>query len=197
MGGTLGFTFAAVSPDVSRIAIGAGGVDFPVMMPRTTEWPELEQFFQLGYPNRLDRDLLLVMSANEWDVAESSTFAPHVLANPLPGSHVNDLLVQLGLYDCDTTNIASELAARTLGLAELSPTAHAVWGLTPVAAPQPSALVYYDLGAAPLPPGTLPPPSDNGVHEGVRRDPRAQAQVAAFLPAGGQVIDTCNGPCSP
>jgi hypothetical protein len=57
--------------------------------------------------------------------------------------------------------------------------------------------VVYDLGAAPLPEGTLPAPVENGVHEGVRRDPRAQAQIIAFLHAGGHVVDTCGGACRP
>jgi hypothetical protein len=197
MGGTLGVTLAALSPDVSRFALGVGGADFSVMMPRTTRWPMLELFFSHGYPRRLDRDLLLVMSEQEWELAESSAFAPHVLVNALPGSRPAQVLLQLGRWDSDTTNIASEMAARTLGLPEPSPTAHAVWGLQPETLPLDSACVYYDLGAAPLPAGTLPPPTDNGVHEGVRRDPRAQKQIVEFLRPGGTVVDTCAGPCAP
>ncbi len=197
MGGTLGITIAALSPDIPRVAVGVGGVDFPVMMPRTAEWATLEQFFVLGYPSRLDRDLLLVMSDEEWEVAESSAFAPHVLASPLPGSTVKNILLQIGLYDADTTNVASEMAGRTLGVPELTPTAHAVWGLTPQSAPQQNAYVVYDLGGARVPDGTWPLPVENGVHEGVRRDTRAEAQIAAFLRPGGQVVDTCGGACGP
>jgi hypothetical protein len=29
----------------------------------------------------------------------------------------------------------------------------------------------------------------------VRRDPRAQKQIAAFLHDGGMIVDTCNGAC--
>jgi hypothetical protein len=194
MGGTLGSTVAALAPDMHRFALGVGGMDFPLMMPRTTRWPQLEVFYRIGYPTRLDRDLLLVMAANEWDVAESSTFGPHVLTNALPGSSPAKVLFQMGLWDADTTNIASEIAGRTLGLVELTPTANAVWGLTPMGAPLDSAFVVYDLHAAPFPDSTLPQP-DNGVHEGVRRDLRAQTQIVNFLHAGGQIIDTCGGPC--
>jgi hypothetical protein len=196
MGGTMGSVIAALSPDVHRFALGVGGIDFPIMMPRTTRWPQLEAFYRIAYPTRLDRDLLIVMSATQWDLAESSSFATHVLGNPLPGSASASLLFQVGRWDADTTNVASEIAGRTLGLPELTPTAHAVWGLSPMGAPLPSAYVVYDLGAAPFPDGTLPQP-ENGVHEGVRRDPRAQAQIVAFLRNGGQVIDTCNGACGP
>ena len=197
MGGTLGQTVAALSPDVNRYALGVAGIDFPVMMPRTTMWPELQAFFRIGYPTRLDRDLLLVMSAQLWDLAESSAFAPHVLSSPLPGSQPAQLLFQMGLYDADTTNVASEMAGRTLGLSQLSPNDHAVWGLPQVTAPQQSAFVVYDLGAARPPDTTLPAPVENGVHEGVRRDPRAQSQIVDFLKSNGSVVDTCNGACVP
>jgi hypothetical protein len=197
LGGTLGSTVAALSPDVDRYALGVGGIDFSVMMPRAYGWQQIEYFFKLGYPARIDRDLLVVMSQQQWDLAESSAFAPHVLADPLPGSRAAHVLFQVGLYDTSTTNVASEMAGRTLGLPELSPTSHAVWGLTPASAPQDTAYVVYDMGQPPLPEGTEPPASDDGVHEAVRRDPRAQAQIVSFLPAGGQVVDTCSGACGP
>jgi len=178
MGGTLGQTIAALSPDVHRFAIGVGGMDFTVMMPRTHEWPSLESFFRTGYPMRLDRDLLIVMEQTTWDLAESSTFGPHLLADPLPGGALATLLFDVGLYDCDTTNIASRIAANTIGLPD-------------------GSFVVYDLGAAALPDNSLPPPVEDGVHECVRRDPREQQQVAQFLPAGGSVVDTCGGACGP
>src|SRR5262249_13866811 len=131
------------------------------------------------------------------DLAEASAFAPHVISDPLPGSHPARVLFQVGLYDADTTNIASEIAGRTLRLPELTPSVHAVWGLPATAPPLDSAYVVYDLGAASLADGTLPPSVENGVHEGVRRDPRAQAQIVSFLRAGGHVVDTCQGACGP
>jgi hypothetical protein len=197
MGGTLGSTVAALSPDVPRYALGVGGMDLSVMMPRATGWARIEGFYQTAYPRRIDRDLLLVMSEEEWELVEGS-FAPHVLADPLPGvDDPRQVLFQVGLNDTSSTNIASELAGRTLGLPQLAPPAQAVWGLAQAAAPLPSAFVLYDLGAATLPDTTLAPDQANAVHEGVRRDPRAQAQIAAFLHDGGAVVDTCGGPCVP
>jgi hypothetical protein len=197
MGGSLGATVAGLSPDIDRYALGVCAMDLSVMMPRAYGWDAIELFFKQGYPARIDRDLLVVMSAEEWDLVEDSPFAPHLLQDPLPGSQVAHLLFQIGLYDSSSTNVASEIAGRTLGLPELSPTAHAVWGLPPQTAPLDSGYVVYDLGATPLPEGTQAPGVDNAVHEGVRRDPRAQAQLVAFLQAGGAVTDTCDGACSP
>ena len=117
-----------------------------------------------------------------------------MLADPLPGSGSPQVLMQIGLYDTDVVNVSSELAARTLGLPELSPSADAMWGLPANSAPQKNALVVYDEGAAPITDGTVPTP-ENGVHEKVRLDPRAQQQLVTFL-LGGGIIDTCGGACT-
>jgi hypothetical protein len=103
--------------------------------------------------------------------------------------------MQIGLYDTDVVNVSSELAARTLGLPELSPTSDPAWGLSASTAPQQNALVVYDEGAAPITDGTIPTP-ENGVHEKVRLDPRARQQLVTFL-LGGGIIDTCGGSCTP
>jgi hypothetical protein len=194
MGGTLGTSLAALSPDMSRFALGVAGMDLPVQMPRNYAWPRIESLFKIPWPRRIDRDLIVVMSAHDWDHVDSS-LGPHVLADRLPGSgSPPQVLMQIGLYDTDVVNVSSELAARTLGLAELSPSSDPVWGMSAATAPQQNALVVYDEGAAPITDGTIPTP-ENGVHEKVRLDPRAQQQLVSFL-LGGGVIDTCNGACT-
>jgi len=194
LGGTLGTTLAALSPDMGHFGLGVAGMDFPVQMPRNYAWPNIEGLFKISWPRRIDRDLIVVMSAHYWDYVDSS-LGPHVLAHRLPGSSPPQVLMQIGLYDTDVVNVSSELAARTLGIPELSPTADPIWGLTAVTAPQPNAIVVYDTGAVPIPDGTIPP-TENGVHEKVRLDPRAQAQLVTFL-LGGGVTDTCGGACTP
>jgi hypothetical protein len=194
MGGTLGSSLAALSPDISRFVLGVAGTDLPVQMPRNYAWPRIEAIFQVAWPRRIDRDLIVVMSAHYWDRVDSA-LGPHVLADPLPGSATPQVLMQIGLYDTDVVNVSSELAARTLGLAELSPSSDPMWGLPANAAPQENALVVYDEGAAPITDGTIPTP-ENGVHELVRRDSRAQQQLVRFL-LGGGIIDTCGGACTP
>jgi hypothetical protein len=194
MGGTIGTSLAALSPDMPRFGLGVAGMDLPVQMPRNYAWPRIEAIFQVAWPRRIDRDLIVVMSAHYWDLVDSA-LGPHVLANPLPGSGSPQVLMQIGLYDTDVVNVSSELAARTLGLAELSPSADPMWGVTGSAAPMQNGLVVYDEGAAPITDGTIPTP-ENGVHEAVRLDPRAQQQLVTFL-LGGGIVDTCHGACAP
>jgi hypothetical protein len=193
VGGTLGTTLAALSPDITHFGLGVAGMDFPVQMPRNYAWPNIEGVFEAVWSRRIDRDLIVVMSAHYWDLVDSA-LGPHVLTDRLPGSGSTQVLMQIGLYDTDVVNVSSELAARTLGLPELSPTSDPVWGLSAATAPQQNALVVYDEGAAPITDGTIPS-KENGVHEKVRLDPRAQQQLATFL-LGGGVIDTCNGACT-
>jgi hypothetical protein len=193
-GGTLGTSLAALSPDIPRFALGVAGMDFPVQMPRNYDWPEIQPLFEVFWPNRIDRDLLVVMSAHYFDHFDSA-LAPHALGDPLPGSGTPRILMQIGLYDTDVPNISSELAARTLGLPELSPTSDPVWGLAASAAPKENALVVYGTGAAPITDATIPS-KENGVHEAVRLDPRAQQQLTTFL-LGGGVVDACGGACVP
>lgn len=193
-GGTLGTSLAALSPDIPAFGLGVAGMDFPVQMPRNYAWGLIEGLFRAYWPRRIDRDLLVVMSANYFDHFDSA-LGPHALRDPLPGSRTPRILMQIGRYDTDVVNVSSELAARTLGLPQLSPTAVPIWGLDARAAPQDSALVIFDTGAPATDDGTVPS-TENGVHEKVRRDPRAQRQLATFL-LGGGIVDTCGGACSP
>lgn len=195
-GAALGMSVAALSTDIDRFALGVGGISYPVMLPRSVHWPSLESVLAAFYPRRIDRDLAMAMFAHHWDRIEGATFAPHVLADPLPGSTPKRVLFQVGLNDGQTPNVGSELAGRTLGLPQPASTASPVYGLTSYDTPTAeSAYVVYDYGVDPLPTGPVAPAAPTGVHEMVRRDPRAQAQIDAFLRPDGIVVDTCGGPC--
>lgn len=195
-GGNLGPTFAALSDDMDRFVFGVGGISYPIMITRSVHWPDLAAVLAMGYPSRIDRDTLMVMFAHQWDRVEGSTFAPHVLRDPLVGK-AKRVLAQDGLYDVQTPNEGSHLAARTLGLPQASYDVAPVWGLTQYASDSsPNAYVTFDAGVAPVPESTVAPMQDNGVHEGVRRDPRAQKQIDAFLRPNGFVTNVCNGPCT-
>jgi hypothetical protein len=196
-GSIFGMTLAALSTDIDRFALGVGGISYPIMLPRAFQWPALEEVLATFYPSRIERDLLIVMFATHWDRVEGATFAPHVLRDPLPGSMPRRVLFQVARNDAQTPNVASQVAARTLGIPQLMPSVQPVDGLTPFAEGDESAYVAFDYGAADLPAGPVPPTVDEDTHRAVRADPRAQVQIDAFLRADGRIVDTCEGACSP
>lgn len=186
-GGNFGPTFAALSDDMDRFVMSVGGINYPVMITRSVHWPALSAVLEAGYPSRIQRDLLMVMFAAQWERVEGSAFAPHVLRDPLVGGPKR-VLAQVGLYDAQTPNEGSHVAARTMGLPQAIDDASPVFGLRTYSGAAPSAYVTFDLGAQVIAPSTLPPSADNGVHEAVRRDPRAQAQIDTFLRPTGVVV---------
>src|SRR6185295_19218497 len=108
-------------------------------MPRNYAWPRIEGIFKAAWPRRIDRDLIVVMSAHHWDLVDSA-LGPHVLADRL-SSGSPKILMQIGLHDTDVVNVSSELAARTMGLPQLSPSSNPMWGMPANTAPQANALV--------------------------------------------------------
>jgi hypothetical protein len=106
------------------------------------------------------------------------------------------LVMQMGLDDAQVPNIATEMIARTSGIALLSPAVTDVYGMSAQPGPLSSALTTWDIHGTPVPPDTnLTPADDNQVHEAIRRIPQAEQQIETFY-ATGQVVDTCGGrPC--
>lgn len=194
-GGSFGLTLAALSPDIERFALGVGGTSYGVMLPRSVHWSIYGQFLKTGYPSRVERDLLMVMFAHQWDLVEGAAYAPHLLHDPLPGVNEKRILFQVGLDDAQTPNPGSHIGARTVGLPLFSPSVGNLSGLDGVTGKADSAVVLFDEGAPSLPLGTAPPEMDTVTHEAVRRDPRAQAQIDAFLRPDGVIEDFCDGAC--
>ena len=194
-GGNIGPTVAALSPDMDRFVFGVGGVSYPVMITRSVHWPDLAQVLAAGYPSRVERDTLMVMFAHQWERVEGSAFTPVLRAQLVNGT--KRVLAQDGLYDVQTPNEGSQLAARSLELPQAKYDVDPLFGLPKYASTSPNAYVVFDTGAQTVAPSTSPPAQDNGVHEAVRRDPRAQKQIDAFLAPNGVVIDACGGPCRP
>lgn len=199
-GGDFAATLAALSGDMDRFVAGVGAIDYSVITMRSTDFSQggqnsLFAVYAFGYPRRVDRDLLMVMSQHEWERIEGSAFAPHVLDDRLMPGHPH-LLLPIGLYDVGTGNEGSYIMARTLGLSQARFDAAPIWGFPRYALTARDAMVTYDYGVPPVPPATfISPQQDNCVHQLVRRDLKAQAQMDAFLRPGGVVVDVCGGAC--
>lgn len=192
-GGIQGGTYMALSEDVTRGALNVPGAEWTLLMYRSMDFESLISAFGVVLPDLLDDQLLVAMFQPEFDYTDPASFAPHVLANPLPGASAKQLLLQEGIGDEVVTNIATELYARTLGIPGLD-LEQPVYGVTAMAAPLPSAYTQWDISPSPLPPaGDIPATTDNGVHNDVRLLSQVEAQIAAFFTPTGMVTDVCGG----
>jgi hypothetical protein len=200
MGHILGGTFLGLSPRIERAVLGVGGADFSMMMFRARPFLGFLAFVQLGLPDPLDQQAFAAFAQTEMDRIDPLTYAPHVLAEPLPGSiDKRQVLLQIGIGDVAVPNLASHLHARALGVKHLAPAPRPIAGLESAPGPiEGSALVEFDFGIDPLP-GRRAQPSveDTPAHDGVRRSKAGQEQLDRFLRPGGKVEATCEGPCDP
>jgi len=130
-----------------------------------------------------------------WDFAEPNPWLPELLGEPPPGGEPRQILYQVGRDDSQVPNVASDQAARTMGLPLLSPTTVDVWGIPSETGPLPSAYVYYDLQRDPAPDGNVPPLEDNDTHGDQRYVFEAREQMNRFWQPDGMVEDFCGGPC--
>jgi len=104
--------------------------------------------------------------------------------------------MQFGLHDSQVSQVASEIAARSLGIPNLAPSVLPLFQVAERVAPYDgSAVVVYDVGGTATPQTNTAPERDNGVHEAVRRLDAAQRQIDAFLRPDGTIQNYCDGPC--
>lgn len=197
-GGIFGGTVAGVSTDLERFVLGVGGIGFPLMIKRSTHWSVLSAIVETNYDDPFDADLLLVMTAPIWDLAEPATFAPHLVHDLLHGAAPKRILLQVSPDDAQVPALAAIIQARTAGIPLLTPAPFEPWGLDTTSGPTDSALVFYEVPGAPSrPTGTSQPENNSVAHDGVRQLATAQEQIRRFIAPGGRVEHVCVGLCDP
>ena len=200
----MGTALAALDPNTTRYTLGVGGIGYSIMIPRSSNWRTYGNIMALGYPDPFDRSLLMAMVQTLWDTSDPATYAPHVLRDFLPcascgtaGFPERRVLMQIGQDDAQVPNIASDIAARTMGLRVLQGSSYVGWSLEETLSPSNSALMSYAVpGTMPLALGTRDPgPGPHASHDGVRRLADSIEQMKRFFTATGRVEQTCVGPC--
>jgi hypothetical protein len=141
-GGIYGGTVCAVSVDVRRCALGVPGMDYSILLPRSSDYVATQplssfdptQFDpsnpkgQVGYSNALDtaypdqsqRMLILDLIQTLWDRSDPDGYATHMTGG-LPNTPDHHVLMQMAWGDHQVANITAEDEARTIGAAGLYP----------------------------------------------------------------------------
>ncbi len=195
-GGIMGTSLLAYSPDIERGVVQVGGSAYSLMIQRSVNWVQFFPTIRNAYPNRVTQQLLMALWQPLFDDSEGSgTAFGQGVHPPLPNTPDKHLLMQIAVGDCQVSNLAAEIQARTIGLPLLSPSAKPAFGLEPTTGGAQSAMAYWDLVRAPPPETNATPTLDNDVHADIRKHPLCQKQTDDFL-RSGKAENPCNGPCS-
>ncbi len=193
-GGIQGGTFMALSKDITRGVLNVPGSEWSLMMLRSADFNGLKMFLDSVYPDQLDQQILIAAMQSYWDYTDPINYAPHLLANPLPGTPTKHMLLQESIGDAQVPNLATRVLARAVGVPG-NDLEQPVFGIVDMPAPLDSAYTQWDVHPTPLPADVDKPPMDNQAHEAIRRLPALIAQLQAFFKPNGMVTTTCTGPC--
>lgn len=207
-GGILGGAASAVSSEWNRAVLGVPGMNYSLLLPRSSDWPEFQVIFDKAYTRSEDRLLALALVQLLWDRGENGGYAQHLTADPYPGLESKNVLLVEAFGDHQVANVATEVFARTiqakLGAPALrdgrSSSKTPFWGIDPIDGYpfDGSALVVWDYGT-PAPPVGAAIPTDpeygRDPHGAGSDEPLVLVQALGYL-LGGQLLNVCgDGPC--
>ncbi len=212
LGGIMGTWYAALMPDIERYGVDVPAINFSFLLQRSTQFEAFEAIFDgIGLTDPTDVALGLQLLHELWVSAEPAGYARHVTSDPLPGSgDPAKLFMTVAWLDKQVSNQASEVAARTLGLPNLTGSiAQGLVGIpdvdTDIEGPQDSALVIWDTGSFDiLDPAQEPfipalaneiPSSVCDPHGFRPAIPASVEMLVGFLQPGGQIENLCDGLC--
>jgi len=206
-GGILGGAASAVSTEWSRAVLGVPGVNYSLLLPRSSDWPQFQTVFEAAYTDVDDRLMAIVLAQMLWDRGENAGYVQHLTSDPYPGRQPKTVLLVGAFGDHQVTNVATDVLARTIGARVHTPAledgrATAVepfWGIDPIESYpfDGSAYVMWDYGTPAPPSGPTPPfAPDYGrdPHGAGSSEPLVLAQAFGFL-LDRTLIDVCSGPC--
>jgi hypothetical protein len=207
-GGVLGGAASAVSTEWERAVLGVPGINYSLLLHRSSDWPQFQTVYDAAYTDPVDRVLGLQLIQMLWDRGENDGYAQHLTADPYPGIPAKDVLLVAAFGDHQVANVSTEVLARTIGARVHRPAladgrsadVEPQWGIESIEAdglPGP-ALVVWDFGTPAPPTVNLPPTSPeygDDPHGAGSSEPRLLQQALTFL-LTGKVVDVCGGqPC--
>lgn len=224
-GGIMGGGLTAVAQDFTHATLGVVGMNYSILLDRSTDFATYYAVFAPNYPDRMDQELTYGLIQMLWDRAEGDGYALHMTTDPYPKTPAHEVIMHVGYGDHQVANVTAEIEARTIGahvyepslMDGRSPDVDPHWGLPSVCTPTAtltcdasfpfhgSVIVFWDncltfdvasCQTTPPPTTNTPPASGEDPHEFPRRQAAARLQKSTFFQPGGYVIDVCGGkPC--
>jgi hypothetical protein len=95
-GAIFGGALSAIDPDFTRAALNVAGMDYGLLLTRSSDFPEFAQFFYTAYPDPLERSMLFSLEEDLWDHGETDGYAEHITSKPLPDTPRHSILMTVG-----------------------------------------------------------------------------------------------------
>ena len=213
-GGIFGAALTAMAPDFTRAVLGVPGINYGVLLTRSSDWASFSAIFNPAYPRESERPLALSLINMLWDRGEGDGWAHHITTDPPADTPGHRVLMQAAVGDFQVSTYQADVLARTIGarihqpafLPNRSLERVPAFGLKAFTSPfAGSALVYWDngpvradgsTGNGPAPLENMAPREGNDPHGAPRASPVARDQKSQFL-LTGNVVDVCGGaPCT-
>jgi hypothetical protein len=208
-GGIMGGALTAVSNEFDRAVLGVPGMNYSILLYRSSDWPSYAQIFNPAYPDELERPLALNLTQILWDRIEANGYAHHLTDDPLSvagyePTQAHQVLLHVAYADHQVAIVTADNMARTAGIRLYEPAltsdrasfwnqaapfdnpdAAPFWGITRLTENEitdgfaGSVYVMWDSGNTP-PPVVNRAPGSAGYPD-VKRDPHSEprAQVSA------------------
>src|SRR4051794_40816598 len=141
-GGIYGGTVCAVSVDVRRCVLGVPGMDYSILLPRSSDYVAekplatydptafdpgdptgqigYSDLFDTSYPDQSQRMLLLDLIQTLWGRSDPNGYASHMRSG-LPNTPSHEVLLHVGGGHHRVANIPAFKGARTMGAAGMPP----------------------------------------------------------------------------
>jgi len=136
-GGIYGGTVCAVSVDVRHCTLGVYGMDYALLLPRSSDYVASQplttalnpatfdptnptgnigysQILDTFYPDQSQRMLIIDLIQNLWDRSDPGGYASHMTGG-LPYTPTHQVLLQMAWGDHQVANVTAEAEARTIG----------------------------------------------------------------------------------
>jgi len=204
-GGILGAVFLALSKDIHTGVLGVPGAPYNLLVFRSVDFKSYYDLIAARFPNPIDQVNLMNLVQTVWERASPGGYCNHLSDGTTLGTENKRFLVHYGLGDAQVSWLGAQFLARSAGAAmfannppEVNESFYGFEMLHSDGISSGSLIQGYNFGAEPAPEDNVPPSASTDTHECVRRDPRAEAQMARFF-ADGYIHDTCGdlGNCQP
>ena len=98
-GGIFGGTVMSVAQDITRGVLGVPGMNYSLLLTRSTDFALYAGILNPAYPNLLQRPLILALAQMLWDRSDPNGYARHMTTDPLPNTPAHTVLLHLAFGD--------------------------------------------------------------------------------------------------